>query len=96
MSDGSRCYLCDSVASVETVKGEGGQRFDVLCRGNCPQYEISQGAIDYLPKHPAHRKGAIEAIKLIAASGSFPVVRTIGVPRQLHCTSRENGKTQDT
>lgn len=95
MTVGSLCYLCDSEASIEIVKGEGGQRFDVECGGDCPRYEISQGAIDYLPKHPVHRKGAIGAIKQIAASGRFPVVRTIGIPKQLQCTSREAEREED-
>ncbi|MBI2290093.1 MAG: hypothetical protein HYU73_07120 [Betaproteobacteria bacterium] len=89
MTDVAQCFLCDSKASVETVPGEGGNRFDVLCRGSCPQYEIAQGAIDYLPNHPIHRESAIDAIKRIAASGHFPVIKTVGVPKQLVCTSRD-------
>ena len=45
-----------------------------------PQYEITRAAIVYLPKHPVHRKTAIEAITRIAASKKFPVVKTIGIP----------------
>lgn len=93
MPDALLCYLCGREASIAPVKGEAGQRFDVLCSGLCPRYEISRGAIEYLPKHPIHRNTAIDAIKQIAASGKLPVVRTLGVPKQLQCTSRESEGT---
>jgi hypothetical protein len=95
MAASDQCYLCDGEASIEPVLGEGGNRFDVLCRAGCPRYEIAQGAIDYLPKHPVHRTGAIDAIKKIAATGSFPVIKTVGVPKQLVCTSREAERRED-
>lgn len=90
MADDDRCYLCDSEASIETVSGSQGQRFDVLCGADCPQYIISRSAIKYFLDHPAHRKGAIDEIKRIAASGKFPVVRVVGIPHELLCTSRED------
>ncbi len=96
MTDIAQCFLCDSKASVETVTGQGGNRFDVLCGGSCPRYEIAQGAIDYLPKHPIHRESAIDAVKRIAASGHFPVVKMGDDPRQLVCTSREAEQREST
>ncbi len=95
MANTSRCFLCDTVASVEEVPGEGGKRLDVICHGQCPRYEIAGGAIDYLPKHPAHRKQAIAAITRIAASGKFPVIRTRGIPKELRCTSREDENIEE-
>jgi hypothetical protein len=86
----TQCFLCGSKASIETVRDEGGQRFDVRCLAGCPQYEISDLAIVYLSKHPAHREGAIQSLKQIVASGKFPVVRVRGIPHQLWCTSRED------
>jgi hypothetical protein len=90
----SLCFLCGSRASIEKVPGEGGQRFDVLCDGDCPQYDISRLAIEYLGKHPIHREGALQSIVQIAAAGRFPVVRVRGIPHQLWCTSRED-ETKD-
>ena len=90
MVSDSLCYLCGSRASIEKVPGEGGHRFDVLCDGDCPQYDISRFAIEYLAKHPIHQKGAVQSIVQIAASGRFPVVRVRGNPHQLCCTSRED------
>lgn len=84
------CFLSDSKAWIETVPGQGGQRFGVLCSGDCPRYEISRLAINYLPKHPIHRNAAIQSIKQVAASGDFPVIRVAGIPHQLYCTSRED------
>lgn len=85
----SRCYLCDSESSVETNKGSGGNRFDVLCLSQCPQYEIARGAIEYLVAHTAHRSEAIADVRKIAVSGKFPVLMTTGVPTKLHYTSRQ-------
>jgi hypothetical protein len=90
MTDITTCYLCDNEASVEVVREEGGQRFDVLCAGKCPRYIITRLAINYLNNHPAHRKEAIERIKLIAESGKLPLLRTNGVPNQLIYTSCED------
>lgn len=90
MTNSTACYLCDKEASIEDVNGEGGQRFDVLCTSGCPQYIITRLAIDYVRDHPAHRKEAIENIKRVAASGKRPLLRTVGVPKQLRCTSRED------
>lgn len=89
MTNITTCYLCDNEASVEVAKGEGGQRFDVLCTEKCPRYIITCLAINYLNNHPAHRKAAIENIKLIAKTDKLPLLRTSGIPKQLHCTSCE-------
>lgn len=86
------CYLCDRKASIEPLKGVSGQRFDVECTGDCPRYEITRLAKEYLRNHPARRKEAIENIRRIAASGTFPVLRTIGNPKQLILTSRRAEK----
>lgn len=55
MANITTCYLCDNEASVEMVKGEGGQRFYVLCTEKCPRYIITRLAINYLNNRPAHR-----------------------------------------
>lgn len=90
MINEDKCYLCDGAASVESVKGEGGNRFDVLCNNGCPCYEIAQGAIDYLRKHPRHREEIIAKVKVITKSGNFPVVITEGIPPELLITSRKD------
>ncbi|MCW8906735.1 MAG: hypothetical protein OQL28_05770 [Sedimenticola sp.] len=95
MTNITTCYLCENEASVELVKGQGGQRFDVLCTENCPRYIITRLAIKYLSNHPAHRKTAIENIKFIAKTDMLPLLKTSGIPKQLLCTSCETETAEE-
>ena len=75
MENNGGCYLCLKEAHIEDVPHEHGQFVDVLCSGDCPQYQISTIARDEINGHELKRQIVLQNIERIAHSGEKPVVR---------------------
>lgn len=90
------CYLCSSIASIEDVPSEGGERIDVLCKGSCPRYIISQTAIKNIIGNTGRQKEALREIQEINKAGGFPIVLFDAINKKLIYTSKQNDVTYRT
>lgn len=89
METGNKCYLCSLDASIEDVPKEHGQRFDVLCKGKCPRYIITQSAINELARNTNIKKEFPAKIMVISKAGKQPVIRFDDMKRVFIFTSKE-------
>ena len=90
METENRCYLCSIEASIANVRSEHGERFDVLCKGNCPRYIITQSAIRELASNSNMQKEVLSKIKEIHKTGKRPVIRFNDIKREFIYSSEED------